>query len=98
MPSLPVFLQPAGCRFNVAQRALLFITFAPVPLTIPHDFIREKVTGSVISFIINAHKLALGALLLPSSRTVPALGNSANLSTGHLTLSYGKDGVRGSIL
>ena len=28
--------------FNLAPRALLFITFAPVPLTIPHDFIREK--------------------------------------------------------
>lgn len=27
---------------NLAQRALLFITCAPVPLTIPHDFIREK--------------------------------------------------------
>ena len=42
VPSLPVFLQPAGWRFNVAQRALLFIMFAPVPLTIPHDFIRGK--------------------------------------------------------
>ena len=34
----------------------------------------------------------------PSSHLGPALGNSANLSTGHLTLVYGKDGVGDSIL
>lgn len=28
--------------FNLAQRALLFITCAPISLTIPHDFIRKK--------------------------------------------------------
>lgn len=34
--------QPAGLRVNAAPRALLFITFAPVSLALPHDSIREK--------------------------------------------------------
>lgn len=59
--------------FNLAPRALLFITFAPVPLTVPHDFIREKkVTGTVIAFIINACSSCARCRCLPPP--APPLG------------------------
>lgn len=79
MPSLRS-LQPADAGLNLAQRALLFITFAPVPLTIPHDFIREKKPpGSVIAFIINACSPGTRAA---SARPLPLLrGNAADLSS-----------------
>lgn len=84
-------LYSAGHSFNLAQGALLFITLAPVPLTIPHDFIRKKkVTGGVIAFIINACSLSSGS---PPPPALPLLrGNSADVSSLWTILGHGEGG------
>ena len=70
--------------FNLAQRALLFITCAPASLTIPHDFIRKKKGQAALLLLLLMR--VLRALGPPPPNPAPSLGRGGVLASAVRTL------------